>query len=98
MASKITKIMFQVDGKRTTHDDGPEFLGRNGYGVCTGIEVWALEHAPTRIRLTPISTKGLASGHLEIQRDVLPVLIAHLTALLPKDEIDGAQGANHAAA
>ncbi|GIK44833.1 MAG: hypothetical protein BroJett012_07360 [Betaproteobacteria bacterium] len=59
----IETIKYQNQKGRNSQDTGSFFKGRNGYGIQTGIEVYATSDI---MRLTPISTKGAANCHIEI--------------------------------
>lgn len=59
----IETIKYQNQEGRNSQDAGAFFKGRNGYGIQTGVEVYATTDI---MRLTPISTKGAASCHIEI--------------------------------
>lgn len=68
---------YQNQLGRTRLDDGAGFLGRNGIGIQTGIEV----HASTSramVTLTPISSRGIASGYQEIPAAEIDAFIAKL--------------------
>jgi len=89
MTSTLKTIMFQSAGKRHRNDGGPEFLGRNGFGIATGVEIWKVE--AQRVRITPISTTGIARAQTDVAMDALPQVIAALASMLP----DSDQGPIH---
>lgn len=63
-------------GKRSLHDGGPVYQGRNGLGIQTGIQVrgdgWGY------LQLTPLSSKGPANGYLTVPPEEVDALIAAL--------------------
>lgn len=64
----IVEVVFETTTKRFKGDDEPQFLGRNGSGIQTGIEFYGYSRSSgyQKIMLTPITPRGLGKCRIEI--------------------------------
>ena len=61
------------------------FLGRNGYMKCSGLDLCKGGLRDALVRLSPLTSQGyIGRCELEIPLEDLPALIARLQKLLPK--------------
>lgn len=76
------------NSKRVRGDHEPQFLGRNGGGIQTGVEafVYITHTGYKKVTITPISTRGLAQCYIEIPVSELREFANELIRLADEEE------------
>jgi len=82
------EIAYISNTKRGRGDEEPQFLGRNGGGIQTGVEAFVYVQASgyKKITITPVSTRGPAQCYMEIPLSQVQEFVNALLAIAEEAE------------